>query len=189
METSEEASSTNYYVRLNQLLFNETRKGCPEGIKLPEIEYFWLYLTAWAADRHGIKLYFAKGPKNQKYVWYPKSHCLIRMHERRIVYRFFRYQGLTPVSDIPEKQLERDLGAWLGSSDGSARIYRFFSNNSYKTLILRQIRLLLENWDGEIPPEPVHGQRHIASKIRVQFLPDKLQPRKNTLLVPKTRER
>ncbi|MYF56367.1 hypothetical protein F4225_11610, partial [Candidatus Poribacteria bacterium] len=172
MERSSGASSTNYYVHLNRLLFNENRIGCPQGIKLPEIEYFWLHLKMWVKHQQDAELYLTEGAVNQKYVWYPKSQCLIRTHDRRTVYQFFRYQGFTPVSNIPDKQLERGFRMWLGSADGSARICRFFSNSSYKTLILRQVKLLLENWDGEIPPKPVQGQIHTATKIRVQFLPD-----------------
>ena len=169
MERSSGASSTNYYLHLNRLLFDEDRTGCPQGIELPEIENFWLHLKVWVTHRQGAELYLTEGPAKQKYVWYPKSQCLIRRHDRRTVYQFFRYQGFTPVSNIPDNQLERDFRMWLGSRDGSARIYQFFTNSSYKALILRQVRLLLENWDGEIPPKPVVGQRQSPSKIHVEL--------------------
>ncbi len=169
MERSSGASSTNYYIHLNRLLFDEDRTGCPRGIELPEIKFFWAHLKMWVTHQQSTELYLTEGPANQKYVWYPKSQCLIRMHDRRTIYQFFRYQGFTPVSNIPDNQLERDFRMWLGSRDGSARIYQFFTNSSYKALILRQVRLLLENWDGEIPPKPVVGQRQSPSKIHVEL--------------------
>ncbi len=169
MERSDDVSNNNYYVRLNQLLFDEMIENCPKGIKLLDIKRFWTQLQTWALEQHEVELYLTEGPANQKYVWYPKSQCLIRMHDRRTVYQFFRYQGFTPVSNIPDNQLERDFRMWLGSRDGSARIYQFFTNSSYKALILRQVRLLLENWDGEIPPKPVVGQIQSPSKIHVEL--------------------
>ena len=168
METAEDVLHTNYYVPLNQLLFDEQRKGCPEGIHLWQIEKFWKHLQLWALDQHHVELYFTEGPQNQKYVWYPKSQCMISHHDRRSIYCFFHDHEFTRFSDISDNQLEKVFGTWLQSSN-LAKIKRHFSNISYKQSILSQVRLLLEHWDGEIPPEPLRGERQTTSLIRVEL--------------------
>ena len=125
METAEDVLHTNYYVPLNQLLFDEQRKGCPEKIHLWQIEKFWKHLQLWAWEQHDIELYLTEGPPNQKYVWYPKSQCLISTHDRRSIYCFFHDHKLTPFSDISDDQLEKVFALWL---QGSSLTTSFLSN-------------------------------------------------------------
>lgn len=169
MESSEGASHTNYYVQLNKLLFDESIKGKPKGIKYEEWEDYWKHFQRWAYNQHEVLLYLTEGSSKRRYVWYPISQCLISNHDRRNVYRFFRSQNLMPLSEIQDNQLERDLRDWLQSSDGSARINRYFSNEFYKKSILTQVKLLHQHWDGEIPPAPLPGQRQLTSFIRVEL--------------------
>ena len=167
MESSEGASHTNYYVQLNKLLLDESITGKPKGIRYEEWEDYWKHFQRWAKSQH------TEGSSNRRYVWYPISQCLISNHDRRNVYRFFRSYNLMPLSEIQDKQLERDLRAWLQSSDGSARINRYFSIDSYKESILSQVKLLHQHWDGEIPPAPIPGQRDLSSRIRIELRFDK----------------
>ena len=169
MGTSEEVFHTNYYVPLNILLFDKPNEGKPKGLKYRDWEEFWIYLQDWVKDKHDVELYLTKGPQNRKYVWYPISQCLISSRDRRNIYRFFRAHNLTPFSEIQDKQLERDLHAWLLSSSGSAKIERYFSKETYKQSILNQVKSLLERWDGYIPPEPLQGQRQLTSSIRIEL--------------------
>ena len=169
MESSEGASHTNYYVQLNKLLFDKSIKGKPKGIKYEEWEDYWKHFQRWAYNQHKVLLYLTEGSSKRRYVWYPISQCLISNHDRRNVYRFFHSHNLMPLSEIQDKQLERDLSAWLQSSDGSARINRYFSNEFYKKSILIQVKLLHEHWDGEIPSAPLPGQRQLTSFIRVEL--------------------
>ena len=159
---------SNYYVPLNQLLFDEQRKGCPERIHLWQIEKFWKHLQLWAWEQHDIELYLTEGPPNQKYVWYPKSQCLISTHDRRSIYCFFHDHKLTPFSDISDAQLEKVFALWLQASS-LTKIKRYFSNKSYKTSILNQVKSLLKHWDGEIPPEPPRGERQTTTSISVEL--------------------
>lgn len=168
METSDGVLHTNYYVPLNQLLFDEQRKGCPKGIYRPQIEEFWKHLQLWLSY-YDVQLYLTEGSSNQRYVWYPKSQCLINNHNRRTIYRFFNDYNLTPFSAIPDNQLKKDLRAWLRSSTGSAKIERYFSNESYQKQILSQVKSLLEHWDGEIPPEPPRGKRQTTASVNVEL--------------------
>ena len=64
---------------------------------------------------------------------------------------------------------KKDLQVWLESSDGSPRIRRYFSNESYKKSILSQVKLLLKHWDREILPEPLPCERQTTSPIRVEL--------------------
>ena len=173
MESSEGASHTNYYVQLNKLLFDKSIGGKPDGIRYEEWEYYWKHFQRWAKSQHIVELYLTEGSSNRRYVWYPISQCLISNHDRRNVYSFFHSYNLMPLSEIQDKQLERDLRAWLQSSDGSARINRYFSIDSYKESILIQVKLLHQHWDGEIPPAPIPGQRDLSSRIRIELRFDK----------------
>ena len=169
MESSEGASHTNYYVQLNKLLLDESITGKPKGIRYEEWEDYWKHFQRWADYQHNVELYLTEGSSRRRYVWYPISQCLISNHDRRNVYHFFRSHNLMPLSEIQDNQLERDLRGWLQSSDGSARINRYFSNETYKKSILTQVKLLHQHWDGEIPPAPLPGQRQLTSFIRVEL--------------------
>ncbi len=169
MESSEGASHTNYYIQLNKLLFDESIKGKPKGIKYEEWEDYWKHFQRWAYNQHEVQLYLTEGSSKKKYVWYPISQCLISNHDRRNVYQFFDKHHLMSLSEIQDKQLERDLRSWLQSSDGSVRINRYFSNESYRKSILSQVKLLHQHWDGEIPPAPIPGERQGYSSIRVEL--------------------
>lgn len=169
METTEEAYQTNYYLQLNKLLFGKSIGGKPKGLKYKEWEESWKHLQRWVKEEYDIELYLTQG--HPKYVWYPISQCLISNHERRNIYTFFHSHNLTPFSNIQEEKLEKDLGTWLRSSSGSAKIERFFSKEVYKQSIVNQVNMLLEHWDGiPIPPGPIIMP--IISKISVQFLPE-----------------
>ena len=169
MGTSEEVFHTNYYVPLNILLFDKPNEGIPKGLKYQEWEEFWIYLQDWVKDKHDVELYLTQGPRNRKYVWYPISQCLISNRDRRNIYRFFHHLNLTPFSNVQDEKLEEDLHAWLLSSSGSAKIERYFSKETYKQSILNQVKSLLEHWDGDIPPEPIQGQKQFSSPIRVEL--------------------
>lgn len=162
-------ASNDYYRRLNQVLFGKLIKNAPSGFDRPQFECLWKHFQRWAYYQHEVLLYLTEGSSTRRYVWYPISQCLISNQDRRNIYRFFHSHNLMPLSEIQDKQLERDLHAWLQSSDGSARINRYFSNEFYKKSILTQVKLLHQHWDGEIPPAPVRGQRQSASPIRVEL--------------------
>lgn len=169
MEKSEEASHTNYYVQLNKLLFDKSIEGKPKGLKYRDWEENWIYLQDWVKDKHDVELYLTQGSSSRRYVWYPISQCLISNHDRRNIYLFFHFHNLMSLSKIQDKQLERDLSVWLQSSDGSVRINRYFSNESYRMSILSQVKLLHQHWDGEIPPPSKQGERPDYSSIRVEL--------------------
>ena len=160
-------ASHNYYGRLNEVLFGELIKGRPSGFDCPEFARCWKHLREWAMDQHSATLYLTEGSSKNRYVWLSRSHCLISMRDRRDIYRFFDERGLTPFSKILDDQLEKDLCDWLQSS----RLPKIenYLNASYKKSILSQVRSLLENWTGEIPPEPVQGKRQTPASIKVEI--------------------
>ena len=153
MVNSDGVYHTNYYVRLNELLFDEPIQGCPKGMKYVVFERLWTHLRKWAEEEHNVELYLTEGSSNRRYVWYPISQCLISEHDRRKIYHFFFTNKLTPFSDLSDDELLYQLCYWTSSSQGSAKLNRHLSNESYKSLILSQVKSLLKLWDGEIPPE------------------------------------
>ena len=172
MDSEDSVGSQNYYIRLNELLFDQSDKGAPHGFDHPQFEECWKHLQRWAIDQHNVVLYLTEGSSKRRYVWYPISQCLINNQDRRKVYRFFHAQALTPFSKIQDQQLEKALEVWLQSSDGSVRIKRYFSNASYRKSILSQVKSLLKHWDGEILPEPTYaksGKRQTTASVNVEI--------------------
>ena len=169
MDSEGSVASSNYYIRLNELLFGQPIEGAPQGFDRPQFENFWKHLQRWAIDQHDAVLYFTEGASKRRYVWYPISQCLISRRDRRIIYRFFRDHELTPFSKISDSQLERDLRAWLRQSAESTKIERYFPNNSYRESILSQVKSLLRHWDSEIPPEPLRGERQSTASINIEL--------------------
>ena len=170
MESSDSASHTNYYIQLNKLLFNESIQGIPNGIKRTEFENFWKHLQRWANDCHNVELYLTEGASSRRYVWYPISQCLISEHDRRKIYHFFFRNKLTPFSDLRDNELDHQLHYWTSSSQGSAKLNRYLSNQYYKGFILSQVKSLLKHWDGEIPPDEPHtGNRYTSATINIEL--------------------
>ena len=170
MVSSDGVSHTNYYVRLNELLFDKSIQGIPKGIKYEVFEKFWKHLQRWASDRHNVELYLTEGSSSRRYVWYPISQCLISKHDRRKIYHFFFRNKLTPFSDLRDNELNDQLRYWTSSSPGSAKLNRYLSNQYYKKSILSQVKSLLKHWDGEIPPDEPHtGNRYTSATINVQL--------------------
>ena len=169
MDSEGSVASSNYYIRLNELLFGQSVKGAPQGFNRLQFEELWKHLQRWLHDQHDVVLYLTEGASKRRYVWYPISQCLISKRDRRIIYRFFRDQKLTPFSKISDSQLERDLRAWLRGSAESTKIERYFSNNSYRESILSQVKSLLRHWDNEILPEPSRGERQTTISVSVEL--------------------
>ncbi len=170
MESSVSVSHTNYYLRLNELLFDKPNQGIPKGIKRQDFEKLWEHLQKSLSDRYDVELYLTEGSLSRRYVWYPISQCLISKQDRRAVYRFFHLNNLTPFSNHFDHRLEEQLRYWCMSSTGLAKIKRYLSNESYKSSILNQVKSILKHWDGEIPPDEASvGKKHTTALINVEL--------------------
>ena len=181
MESSVSASHTNYYLRLNELLFDKSNQGIPKGIKRQDFETLWKHLQKSVSDCYDVELYLTEGSLSRRYVWYPISQCLISKQDRRSVYRFFHLNDLTPFSNLTDSQLEAQLRYWCISSTGPAKIRHYLSNESYKRSILSQIQSLLKHWDGEIPPDAAPSSKSYTTaliNVELRFNPfDKVEVR------------
>ena len=170
VSVSHYVSHTNYYLRLNELLFDKSNQGIPKGIKRQDFEKLWKHLQKWVNDRYNVELYLTEGSLSRRFVWYPISQCLISKQDLRAVYRFFHLNNLTPFSNPPDRQLEKQLHYWCMSGAGSVKIKRYLSNESYKRSILNQVKSLLKHWDGEIPPDEVSvSKKHTTARIDVEL--------------------
>ncbi|MYE89977.1 hypothetical protein F4X33_13380 [Candidatus Poribacteria bacterium] len=181
MESSVSVSQTNYYLRLNELLFDKSNQGIPKGIKRQDFKKLWTHLQRSVSDRYDVELYLTEGSLSRRYVWYPISQCLISKQDRRAVYRFFHLNDLTPFSNLTDSQLEAQLRYWCISSTGPAKIKRYLSNESYKRSILSQVRSLLKHWKGEVPPDAAPAAKSYTTaliNVELRFNPfDKVEVR------------
>ena len=172
MDSTDSVSHTNYYARLNELLFDTLIQGCPKGLErqLPLFRLYWRNLGRWAENRHDVNFYLTEGSSNRKYVWYPISQCLISEHDRQRIYRFFSRHNLTPFSEPRDNELYTQLRYWTSSSQGSSKIGHYLANQYYKESILGQVKSILKHWDGQVPPDetPI-GTKHRKAPISVQL--------------------
>lgn len=170
MDFTDSVSATNYYARLNELLFDSLIKGIPKGLDRQLFKVFWDYLCLWARDRHHVELYLTEGASKRRYVWYPISQCLINEHDRQRLYHVFYRLNLTPFSEPSDNELYAKLRYWTSSSQGSAKIGRYLANQYYKESILSQVKSLLKHWDGEVPlDEAPSRRRRTTAPISVQL--------------------
>lgn len=170
MDTTDSVSHTNYYARLNELLFDILIQGCPKGLGLALFRLYWRCLEQWAENRHHVKLYLTEGSSTRKYVWYPISQCLINNHDRHKIYRFFCSYELTPFSKLDDDELFKDLLRWTSVSQGLAKFNRYLRHQHYRNFILGQVRSLLQHWDGQVPlDESPSGRGRTTAPISVQL--------------------
>ena len=170
MSSTDSISHTNYYARLNELLFDLLIQRRPKGLETAYFKECWIKLQRWAENRHHVNLYLTEGSSNRKYVWYPISQCLISEHDRQRIYRFFSKHNLTPFSEPRDNELYTQLHYWTSSPQGSSKIGRYLTNQYYKESILSQVKSILKHWDGQVPPDetPI-GTKHRKAPISVQL--------------------
>ena len=161
----------NYYQPLNELLFNDPDRGRWEHNELEHIEMLWKHLQNWVEYEHNVELHLTPGPPNQRFVWYPKSQCLISKHDENKLHAIFKEAELKPGAYLAEKQLLDILRSKKSFQNLSVKITRPIKDKKTAEvrLILGQIQLILKNWDGGNgngkPPVPTK-----SSSISVHLL-------------------
>ena len=152
MDKSEEASHTNYYVQLHRLLHSKPNHGIPKGIKYKEWEGLWKHLQKWARNQFNLELYLTEGSPKKRYVWYPISQCLISKYDEYRLQIIFQEADLKPGAYLAESQLLNILRSCRSFPKLSMKIKRpiLQKNTAEIRLVLGQIQLLLENWDGKV---------------------------------------
>ena len=155
----------------HKLLFDKSIKGKPKGLKTKDWEEFWIYLQDWVKDKHDVELYLTQG--HPKYVWYPISQCLISKHDEYKLHAIFLEAKLNPGAYLAEKQLLDILLSSRYFQNLSVKIKRPIQqqNTAEIRLILGQIQLLLENWDGKAQERTISriAKRHKSYTIEVQL--------------------
>ena len=168
MDFTDSVSATNYYARLNELLFDSLIKGIPKGLDRQLFKVFWDYLCLWARDRHHVELYLTEGSLSRRYVWYPISQSLISKRDLPVIYQFFASNNLHPFSKVSDNQLLNQLRYWYDFGNLSARIRHHIDNEHYAQLVGGQVQILLKNWDGhEIPPVLPSTRTSISRPSRI----------------------
>ena len=171
MDSEGSVASNDYYIRLNQVLFGQLIKNAPPGFDKPQFEKLWKHLRRWVKYPHDVELYLTQG--HPKYVWYPISQCLISKYDEHKLHAIFKEAKLKPGAYLAEKQLLRILRSSRYYQNLSVKIKRPIREQKTAEirLILDQIQLLLENWDGEVQEKIQHGlaKKRRSSSIDVQL--------------------
>ena len=172
MESEGSVGSQNYYVRLNELLFEQSVDGAPQGFNHLQFEEFWKHLRRWALDHQDVELYLTEGTLNRRYVWYPISQCLISKYDEHNLQVIFQEANLNPGVYLAESQLLNILRSCRSFEKLSVKIKRPIreAKKAEIRLILGQIQLLLENWDGEVKERVSRGiKRQTPNRVDVQL--------------------
>ena len=163
----------DYYKPLNELFFDDPDRGRWKQNDLENIEKLWKDLQNWVEYQHGIELHLTLGPPNQRFVWYPKSQCLISKYDEYKLHAIFLEAKLNPGAYLAEKQLLDILLSSRYFQNLSVKIKRPIQqqNTAEIRLILGQIQLLLENWDGKAQERTISriAKRHKSYTIEVQL--------------------
>lgn len=162
-----------YYEHLNELIFGNSDRGRWQQDELEDIEKFWKHLKTWAKRQRNIELHLTKGTQNRRFVWYPISQCLISKYDEHTFQIIFKEADLKPGAYLAESQLLPILRFCRSFPKLSVKIKRpiMEQKNAEIRLILGQIQLLLENWDGEVQERTSlrTAKRHKSSIIDVQL--------------------
>ena len=147
--------------------------GIPKGIKYNEWEDLWKHLQKWARNQFNVELYLTEGSPKKKYVWYPISQCLINKYDEYRLQVIFQETDLKPGAYLAESQLLNILRSCRSFPKLSVKIKRpiLQKNTAEIRLILGQIQLLLENWDGEVQEKIPSGitKKRRSTSIDVQL--------------------
>ena len=177
MDSEGSVGSQNYYVRLNELLFDQAVDGAPQGFNHRQFEEFWKHLRRWAIDQQDVELYLTEGTPNRRYVWYPISQCLISKYDEHNLQEIFQEANLKPGAYLAESQLLTVLRSCRSFEKLSVKIKRpiLEKKTAEIRLILGQIQLLLENWDGEVQERIISkiakGHRSHTINVQLKFNP------------------
>ena len=177
MDSEGSVGSQNYYVRLNELLFDQSVDGAPQGFNHRQFEEFWKHLQRWALDQQNVELYLTEGTPNRRYVWYPISQCLISKYDEHNLQEIFQEANLKPGAYLAESQLLTVLRSCRSFEKLSVKIKRPILEGKKVEirLILGQIQLLLENWNGEVQERIISkiakGHRSHTINVQLKFNP------------------
>ncbi len=176
-----EMETRRYYEHLNELVFGDPDRGRWPQNELEDIEKFWKHLQEWAKDQRNIEFHLIQGPRNQRFVWYPKSQCLISKYDEHSLQVIFQAANLKPGAYLAESQLLDILRSSRYFQNLSVKITRpILEKRPAETrLILRQIQLLLVNWDGEGQERSQSGitkkRKSYSIDVQLKFNPFKAE--------------
>lgn len=162
-----------YYKPLNELLFDDPDRGRWETDELEHIEKLWKHLQNCVEYQYNIELHLTPGPSNQRFVWYPKSQCLISKYDEYKLHAIFLEAELKPGAYLAEKQLFDIVRSSKYFQNISVKIKRPIQEQKTAEirLILGRIQLLLDSWDGKVQERTTSGigKRHKSYTIDVQL--------------------
>ena len=162
--------STNYYVRLNQLLGLEGARK-PSGLNNLEVERLWFSLREFLQKNQRGVLQLSKGPVTRRFIWYAISQSLLSRHDRGKLREFFQLYKLPFFCSTDTKLPEFDdlFLAWAARSNLSRRLKRVLSAEPQRReAILEQVRVELSRWDGRTEEESSSEIRSRRGSLRLR---------------------
>jgi len=174
MDDDERSTDNNYYLRLNELLFNEGREHSPQGFDYDLHVALWDDLQDWLLGR-GLHLVLPTQRKNPYFsVKFIKSQALLRVSDLFKMTYLFNNKNLYPGQRIKDDHLENLVSEWLSQTDCpiSSHAKRVLKGQR-KLYAWQQIAYYLQNWDGSFPHDPqsadLKAPRTLAAHLNVNI--------------------
>jgi hypothetical protein len=161
MRSDSDARSTNYYLRLAQILLPESgaeavenlRNDLREGGAFLDVVQMWLGLHAWIEAQNGIVgTSTIRDHPHLPRIGYPLSQTLVRQSDRMMLTRFFKALDIAP-NVVPDMRVI--LGAldiWTAAAQNrlSDTFMRALSDRETRPLLGAVVEAHAQAWDGRV---------------------------------------
>lgn len=182
MVSEENISSSNYYLRLSQVL---SRSGGiapdpqalgnhyrPKAIKLWQSLVAWL--EAWQGDR-GMPTVPLPGDSTDsdahKYIRMPISQALLRESDRANLYKMFSANNLDPAMTVSAELMSVLLEQWTMSHYATNQLKKIWRVEEYRESLVLLVISALDTWPGaEVETD---GEITTGSKVGLTLVLDK----------------
>ncbi|MCH4250350.1 MAG: hypothetical protein LKF88_05725 [Microbacteriaceae bacterium] len=178
MRSDANARSTNYYLRLAQVLAPqapehavETLRGSlRQGEAFLDVVDMWQGLHAWIEAQHGVVgVSTIRDHPHYQRIGYPLSQALVRQSDRAALTRFFDALGFVP-GNAPDTQVILDaLDIWATSPQNrlSGTFMRALRDPDLRTLLAIVVEAHAQAWDGRVLTSD--SRQRIAMRLSIDL--------------------
>lgn len=178
MRSDANARSTNYYLRLAELLARDdtaesietVRNDLRQGDAFLDVVDMWRGLHKWIESQDGaVGTSTIHDHTHFQRIGYPLSQAIVRQSDRTALTRFFHAINLDPDAAPDDRVLFKSLIVWTegGQSGLSESFIRALSDAELRTLVISVARAHAQAWDGRVLTSD--GSRRIAMRLGVDL--------------------
>lgn len=178
MRSDAEARSTNYYLRLAQVLAPEAdaeaveslRRHLRDGDAFLDVVEMWRGLHAWIEDQNGVVgTSTIRDHTHLQRIGYPLSQALVRQSDRMILTRFFQALEFTS-SAVPSPSVVLEaLDIWTTASHNrlSDAFMHALGDSDLRLLLANVVQAHAQAWDGQVLTS--EGRQLVAMRLSIDL--------------------